>query len=265
MSTRGMEPGSVGPGLSIEQLCNPRIAPARPLPFSGLLKASRILVPCAAALFACRGHPAQPHFPSAHRDVAPIVGSTFSTEDARDRAGEAEEVMQLARVARGMSVADVGAGEGYYTVRLAPVVGKKGRVLAEDILPEVRDQLSDRVQREGLDNVAVKLGTPDDPTLPPNSFDRIFLVHMYHEVASPYAFLWHMREGLKPTGEVILVDSDRPVKQHGIAPAEAKCEFAALGLKPVKFTVLNGGDVYLMAFEIVGPRPAPEQIQPCKG
>jgi ubiquinone/menaquinone biosynthesis C-methylase UbiE len=196
--------------------------------------------------------------------VAPIVGSTFSTEDARDRAGEAEEVMQLAEVTPGMSVADVGAGEGYYTVRLAPVVGKKGRVLAEDILPEVRDQLSDRVQREGLDNVAVKLGTPDDPTLPSNSFDRIFLVHMYHEVASPYAFLWHMREGLKPSGEVILVDSDRPVKQHGIAPAEAKCEFAALGLRPVKFTMLNGGDVYLMAFKIAGPRPAPEQIQPCK-
>ena len=65
-----------------------------------------------------------------------------------------------------MSVADVGAGEGYYTVRLARVVGPKGRVLAEDIVPEVRDQLSDRVQRERLDNVAVKLGTADNPMLP---------------------------------------------------------------------------------------------------
>ena len=59
-------------------------------------------------------------FPAASRDVAPIVGDTFSTEDARDRLGEAEEVMQLAGVKPGMSVADVGAGEGYYTVRLAP-------------------------------------------------------------------------------------------------------------------------------------------------
>jgi ubiquinone/menaquinone biosynthesis C-methylase UbiE len=163
-----------------------------------------------------------------------------------------------------MSVADVGAGEGYYTVRLAPVVGAKGRVLAEDILPDVRDQLSDRVQRERLDNVAVELGTADDPALPPSSFDRIFLVHMYHEVASPYAFLWHLRQGLKPNGQVILVDSDRPIKHHGIPPAQAKCEFAALGLQPVRFTVLSGGDVYLMAFRIAGPRPAPEQIQPCK-
>src|SRR3954471_15822428 len=145
-------------------------------------------------LAACRAQPSQPRFPTAHRDVAPIVGGAFSTEDARDRLGEAEDVMQLAGVKTGMSVADVGAGGGYYTVRLARVVGPKGRVLAEDILPDVRDALSDRVQRERLDNVAVKLGTPDNPMLPAASFDRVFLVHMYHEVASPYAFLWHLRE-----------------------------------------------------------------------
>jgi ubiquinone/menaquinone biosynthesis C-methylase UbiE len=216
------------------------------------------------ALAACRAHPSEPHFPSAQRDVAPIVGDAFSTEDARDRVGEAEEVMELAGIKRGMSVADVGAGEGYYTVRLAPVVGAKGRVLAEDIQPEVRDTLSERVQRERLDNVAVKLGTPDDPMLPAQSFDRIFLVHMYHEVQSPYAFLWHAREGLKPDGEMILVDANRPVKQHGIPPGQAKCEFAALGLDPVKYSVLTSGDVYLIAFKATRPRPDPDKIQPCK-
>jgi predicted methyltransferase len=215
------------------------------------------------ALAACRAQPSQPHFPVAQRDVAPIVGGTFSTEDARDRSGEAEQVMQLAGVKPGMSVADVGAGEGYYTVRLARVVGAKGRVLAEDILPQVRDELSDRVQRERLDNVAVKLGTADNPMLPPASFDRVFLVHMYHEVASPYAFLWHMREAVKPDGLVVVVDSNRPVKQHGMPPEQLKCEFAALGLQPVKFTVLTGGDVYLMAFRLAGARPAPDNIKPC--
>src|SRR3954465_12901600 len=124
------------------------------------------------ALAGCRAHPTEPRFPAANRDVAPIVGGTFSTEDARDRVGEAEEVMQLAGVERGMSVADVGAGEGYYTVRLAHVVGAKGRGLAEDIIPNVRDELSDRIQRERLDNVAVKLGTAENPMLPPASFDR---------------------------------------------------------------------------------------------
>jgi SAM-dependent methyltransferase len=218
----------------------------------------------AMVLFACRAQPSEPNFPAAQRDVAPIVGGTFSTEDARDRLGEAEDVMQLAGVKPGMSVADVGAGEGYYTIRLARVVGAKGRVLAEDIMPDVRDALSDRVQRERLDNVAVKLGTADNPMLPAGSFDRIFLVHMYHEVASPYAFLWHLREGVKNRGQVVVVDSNRPVKQHGMPPAELKCEFAALGMQPVKFSVLTGGDVYLMAFRVTAPRPAPDDIEPCK-
>lgn len=215
-------------------------------------------------LASCRAQPSAPHFPAAQRDVAPIVGDTFSTEDARDRVGEAEDVMSLAQVKPGMSVADVGAGEGYYTVRLAPMVGRKGRVLAEDIVPEVRDSLSDRVQRENLDNVAVKLGTPDNPMLPAQSFDRVFLVHMYHEVQSPYAFLWHLRDGVKPGGLVIVVDSDRPVKRHGIPPAQLRCEFAALGMEPVMFRMLSGGEVYFSAFRLARPKPAPDRIVACK-
>ena len=215
-------------------------------------------------LLSCRQQASEPRFPSAHRDVAPIVGDTFSTEDARDRLGEAEQVMQLAGVRPGMWVADVGAGQGYYTVRLARVVGAQGRVLAEDIVPRVTDELSDRVQRERLDNVAVKLGTPDDPMLPAHTFDRIFLVHMYHEVTSPYAFLWHMREGLKPNGVVVVVDADRPTARHGMPPAQLRCELAALKLQPVKFTMLAGGEAYLMAFRIAGDRPAPDAIKACK-
>jgi protein-L-isoaspartate O-methyltransferase len=227
----------------------------------------KVAAQLAAALFliaGCRAQPSEPNFPKAHRDVAPIVGDTFSTEDARDRMGEAEEAMRLAGVQPGMSVADVGAGEGYYTVRLARVVGPHGRVLAEDIVPEVRDSLTDRVQRERLDNVAVKLGTADNPMLPQGSFDRIFLVHMYHEVGSPYAFLWHLREGAKPNGLVVVVDANRPVRQHGMPPQQLRCEFAALGMEPVKFSVLTGGEVYLMAFRLARPRPEPDQIKACK-
>jgi hypothetical protein len=69
---------------------------------------------------------------------------------------------------------------------------------------------------------------------------------------------------VKPTGLVVVVDSNRPVKQHGMPPAELKCEFGALGLQPVRFSVLTGGDVYLMSFRIAGPRPAPDKIQACK-
>ena len=217
----------------------------------------------AVALTACRAEAPATPFPKAHRDVAPVVGDAFSTEDVRDRLGEAEEVIALAGVKPGMSVADVGAGEGYYTVRLARAVGPKGRVLAEDIVPRVRDALSDRVQREKLENVAVKLGTPDNPMLPDQSFDRVFLVHMYHEVQSPYAFLWHLREGVKPGGLVIVVDSDRAVKRHGIPPRQLECEFARLGLDPVKSQELTGGDAYFTAFRLARPRPAPATIKAC--
>jgi SAM-dependent methyltransferase len=225
-----------------------------------------LLLPAAFALLtACRAEPDQPRFPEARRDIAPIVGDSFSTEDARDRLGEAEEVMALAGVKRGMWVADIGAGEGYYTIRLSPAVGGKGRVLAQDIQPEVRTRLLERVQRERLANVAVRLGKPDDPMLPAGSFDRIFLVHMYHEVEEPYAFLWHLREGLKDGGEVIVVDADRPTKRHGIPPNLLRCEFAALGMRLSRIQALRGGDSYFAAFRIAAPRPTADQIKACKG
>jgi ubiquinone/menaquinone biosynthesis C-methylase UbiE len=224
-----------------------------------------LLTLCSAALASCRGTPPeQQKFPKADRPVAPIVSNRFSTEDARDRLGEAEEVMRLAAIRPGMWVADIGAGEGYYTVRLAPAVGPRGRVLAEDIVDETHDRLVQRVQREKLDNVAVLLGKADDPELPERSFDRIFLVHMYHEVESPYAFMWNLREGLKPDGEVVVVDSDRPIRRHGTPPALLQCELAAVGLKPVKAKVLRGGEAYFMAFKIAAPRPEPGKIKPCK-
>jgi 2-polyprenyl-3-methyl-5-hydroxy-6-metoxy-1,4-benzoquinol methylase len=214
-------------------------------------------------LSSCRQAPEEQRFPRAHRPVSPIIGDSFSTEDARDRLGEAEQAMALAGVKPGMWVADVGAGEGYYTMRLAPAVGPRGRVLAEDIMEETHQRLLQRVQRERLDNVAVRLGKPDDPMLPPRSFDRIFLVHMYHEVQSPYAFLWHLREGLKPDGLVVVVDSNRPTKRHGISPELLSCEFAAVGLKQIENTELPGGEAYLAKFQLAAARPEPSDILPC--
>ena len=223
------------------------------------------LLLAAAAIASCRAAPDEQRFPQPHRDVSPIIGDSFSTEDARDRLGEAEQVMQISGVRSGMWVADVGAGEGYYTVRLSPAVGPRGRVLAEDIVEETRNRLAQRVNRERLDNVAVRLGKPDNPMLPGRSFDRIFLVHMYHEVESPYAFLWHLREGLKPDGLVVVVDLDRPTRRHGTPPSLLTCEFEAVGMRRINMTMLAGGDSYLAMFGIAGPRPRPADIKPCKG
>ena len=215
-------------------------------------------------LAACRAEPEGPRFPAASRTVAPIVADSFSTENARDRLGEAEEVMDFAGVGPGMSVADIGAGEGYYTVRLSPIVGPRGRVLGQDIVPETRDRLAQRVQQENLDNVFVRLGRPDDPLLPAASFDRIFLVHMYHEVTSPYAFLWHLREALKEKGEIIVVDAERPVERHGMPPSLLQCEFEALGLAPARSQRLAGADSYVTAFRVARQRPQPSAIKPCE-
>jgi SAM-dependent methyltransferase len=202
-------------------------------------------------------------FPRPYRPVSAASGTQFSTEAARDEAGEAKLVMDWAGIAPGTTVADLGAGEGYYTVRLATRVGVKGRVLAQDINRGALQRLGERVSRDRLDNVAIKEGAVDDPRLPPNSFDRIFMVHMYHEVGEPYAFLWRLRPALAKGGEVIVVDRDRPTDSHGIPPKLLFCEFEAVGYRLTGFSEqLNVGG-YFARFEISGKRPDPAKIKVC--
>jgi ubiquinone/menaquinone biosynthesis C-methylase UbiE len=203
-------------------------------------------------------------FPRADRPVSKVGATAFSTEVERDSVNEAQTVMDLAAIGAGMTVADIGAGEGYYTVRLAARVGRKGRVLAQDIDSAALHRLGDRVQRERLDNVSIKLGAPDDPRLPAGSFDRIFLVHMYHEVGEPYAFLWRLRPALRRGGRVIVVDVDRPTGEHGIPPALLFCEFGAVGFRLTQFIRKPELQGYYAQFEAAGDRPAPEAIKPCR-
>ena len=230
-----------------------------------------LLVGAGLLLSACDGSPLIHHdpkppgpFPAADRPVAHIVSPRWSTEEDRDRVNEAGEVMAKSGIKPGMTVADIGAGEGYYTIRLAARVGKDGRVLAEDIFSNVRDALADRVARERLDNVSVKLGAPADPRLPPASFDRVVMVHMYHEIEQPYEFLWRMRPSLKPDGLVVVVDADRPTENHGTPPALLKCEFAAVGYQEVAVQDMPSAGGYLAEFRAVGPRPEPVTIRPCR-
>ena len=81
----------------------------------------------------------------------------------------------------------------------------------------------------------------------------------------PYAFLWHLRDGMKPGGEVIVVDADRPTKRHGTPPRLLDCEFAAVGLTPARRHEIAGADAYFVAYTASAPRPAPGAIVPCKG
>lgn len=211
-------------------------------------------------------------YPPASRPVADLAGNQWSTETARDTRGEAEEIMKAAGLASGMTVADIGAGEGYYTVRLAEKVGDDGRVLAQDIDEDVIKRLADRVARDDLKNVSIKLGAPDDPRLPKDSFDRIFLVHMYHEVREPYAFLSRLRPSIRRDqdgasydgGEVIVVDVDRPFVQHGIPPKQLFCEFEAVGYQLIGYMERPELGGYFARFRPVGKAPLPGKIKPCE-
>lgn len=220
-----------------------------------------------AMLTACNWVPPEARgddrFPAADRPVSDIVSSQFSDEETRDRLNEAETVMDRAAIEEGMTVADIGAGNGYYTIRLAPRVGANGRVLAEDVIEETRDRLAERVNRERLDNVSVRLGEFEDPKLPANSFDRIFMVHMYHEIESPYEFLWNMRPALREGGRVVVVDADRPTNRHGTPPDLLTCEFEAVGYRRVEFDPMPDLGGYFTMFERVGERPEPGDIQAC--
>ena len=223
------------------------------------------------AMTACEEQPrdsARPEtslaFPQAHRPISDMAGNSLSSEESRDDRHEAATVMELAQIRPGMTLADIGAGDGYYTVRLAAEVGASGRVLAQDIDPAALERLGARIERERLDNVSIKLGAEDDPRLPADSFDRIFLVHMYHEVTEPYAFLWRLRPALRAKGQVIVVDVDRPADQHGINPHLLFCEFGQVGFRLVEFVRKPELAGYYAQFEAGGERPEPGDIKPCR-
>jgi ubiquinone/menaquinone biosynthesis C-methylase UbiE len=228
------------------------------------VRPSALTAALALLLAGCGAKEAGEAFPAADRPVSAIVSDRWQTEQSRDRRGEARAVMGAARIRPGMTVADLGAGEGYYTIRLAERVGKHGRVLAEDIVPAYRDKLAERVNREALDTVSVRLGLPADPKLPAASFDRIFMIHMYHEITEPYEFLWRLRPALKPDGQIVIVDVDRPTAAHGTPPQLLACELAAVGYAQIGHRKLAGEDGYLSLFRLSGPRPEPDAIRPCR-
>lgn len=230
---------------------------------AALIAAAGLLAGCKPATDESDRLPTSREFPRPYRPVSEGATNAFSTEIQRDSVNEAQTVMDLADIRDGMTVADIGAGEGYYTVRLAERVGRKGRVLAQDIDANALRALGLRVERQRLDNVSIKQGAPDDPRLPQNSFDRIFLVHMYHEVTEPYAFLWRLRPALRQQGRVIVVDVDRPTNEHGIPPALLFCEFSAVGFRLTEFVRKPELRGYYAQFEAGQARPAPADIKPC--
>jgi SAM-dependent methyltransferase len=203
-------------------------------------------------------------FPRPDRPVAGIVSPEYSNEPTRDGHREAERVMDRLGIRAGMRVADVGAGLGYYAVRLARRLGPAGTVYAQDVSREYLDRLEARLAREQVRGVTVVHGTPGDPKLPAAAVDVAILSHMYHEVTNPYEFLYNLHRSLVPGARVAVIDVDKRTQDHGTPPALLRCELAAVGYRQVDFTSLAPADGYLAVFVPPAALPPVESIRPCK-
>ena len=171
--------------------------------------------------------------------------------------------MRLLGVKPGLDVADIGAGSGYYTVRLARRVGPQGHVFAEDVVPDYLDRLARRVDAEGLGgSVTLVRGEPHDPRLAPGSLDLALLVHMYHEVTQPYGLLWNLRPALRPGARVAVIDARKETASHGTPPDLLRCELAAVGYRQTAFYDLQE-NTYLAVFEPAAGPASPAAIRPC--
>src|SRR5262245_6039980 len=125
------------------------------------------------------------------------AGAAWLDRDERDREEATGLSLKLLDVQRGSVVADIGAGSGYYSTRLARLVGPEGRVYASDIQQAMLDIIRDRIARERLSNIELVLGTPTDPRLPRAAVDMVLMVDVYHEFSEPQVMLRRIRESLK--------------------------------------------------------------------
>jgi len=205
-------------------------------------------------------------FPAPRRPVADIVAPRWTAEDDRDSNGEFARVALLANIRRGQSVADIGAGDGYYVSRLSPLVGPRGRVFGQDIIPDYLALLQRRVRREGMANVQVVQGDAHDPRLPAASVDVALMIHMYHEIEQPFALLWNLATALRPGGRLVILDLDRPTYGHGTPRSLLRCELAAVGYRQLSFTTTAPAEnVAIFVAPDSAARPAPAAITAALG
>jgi SAM-dependent methyltransferase len=171
--------------------------------------------------------------PVSGRQYAPVMG--YQGVDWLERPERMEEeepdlAISILKIPKGASVADIGAGSGYMTIRMAQRVGPTGRVYANDLQPQMLDILGRRLAEKRISNVTLVQGTVDDPRLPPASVDLELLVDVYHEFSRPQAMLQRLREALKPGGRLVLLeyrkeDPSIPIRpEHKMSVAEAKLE-----------------------------------------
>lgn len=217
------------------------VAPDPPLfGISSIL--SSLCSPCAALAVALLG---------ATLPAAPQVENLEVHEKERETWQNVGEIFDLIGITEGTRVADVGAGAGFFTVRLARAVGASGKVHAVEIDEERVRELRDRVSAASLANVEVLLGRAEDPGLSTESLDAVLVVNTYHEMTEPQEMLEHIRAALKPGGRLLLTDPFDPehrddpreaqVEKHNLAP-----ELAEDDLRRAGFEILARNDEFII-------------------
>lgn len=174
--------------------------------------------------------------------------SIFEYPD-RDQKLEINRVMDILAIHPGKTVADIGAGSGWFTVRAARRVAPAGQVFAEDINPDAIKYIESRAQKEQVSNVHGVLGTPDDAKLPPASVDAVLMLKVYHEIARPVPFMQGLRQSLRPGARVGIIDRNGNGTDHGLQREVLEREMAEAGYKEMghyDFTKKDGQDYFLV-------------------
>ncbi len=192
------------------------------------------------ALAFCTLSHGQSTHPVTGRQFAGVMGpggADWLVRSEREQEEEPGKAIAALEIHQGSVVADIGAGVGYFTWRLADVVGPAGKIYANDIQPEMIRMLKKNIQDRGLTNVEPVLGKFDDPRLPKGAIDLALLVDVYHEFSEPQKMLDRIRESLKPDGRLVLLeyrkeDPKVPIRpEHKMSVAEVKAEVEPEGYK----------------------------------
>ncbi len=169
--------------------------------------------------------------------VMGVGGADWLVRPEREAEEQPDAALDAIGIAKGSTVADVGAGAGYLTWRLAERVGPSGKVYGNDIQPQMLDLLRRNMQQRGIKNVEPVLGAADDPKLPREAIDLVLLVDVYHEFSEPQAMLRHIRESLRSGGRLVLLeyrgeDPKVPIRpEHKMTVAQVKAELEPEGFR----------------------------------
>jgi ubiquinone/menaquinone biosynthesis C-methylase UbiE len=200
-------------------------------------------------------------------DVMTFHGADWLVRPEREQEEQPEAMLDALKIAPGATVADVGAGVGYTSLKLARRVGPTGRVYATDVQPEMLRMLADNARDAGIKNVKPVRCTSSDPKLPESQLDLILMVDVYHECSDPEATLQGLRKALKPGGRLVLVefraeDPEVPIKpEHKMTLAQVRRE-----LEPQGFTFKESLEFLPWQHVIIFEKPAtPTPVSPSEG